>query len=343
MPPNYQKIAEQAAKRHGIGNWFVRQIKQESGFDPNAKSYAGARGIAQIVPKYHPDAPPMSDPVGQLDWAAKYMSGLVKKYGNAAQALSVYNSGQPDKYLDPNFSNGQTYNYVKNILGGDGGKPARPGRAPRFRPGTPPLLPSSRVTIKPPSMPDRSAIMTESIGKVAQGWDPRDTLADLGPTLMLSWMDPGTLSVTQVPGRRGTSGTVGPPAGRPGRMFKATGKPVPGRFLSSVGGEHQTAGLEGYLAHDYMAKAGSPAVAPVGGRVIKLSGHDPKGGPAEGVHGPFGWSVYIQGNDGRTYYMTHMGGRNVKVGQKVRAGQRIGSVGNYAKWGGADHIHMGVH
>jgi hypothetical protein len=43
-----------------------------------------------------------------------------------------------------------------------------------------------------------------------------------------------------------------------------------------------------------MAPAGSPAVAPVGGKIIRLSGHDPSRGPTEGVHGPFGWSVYIQ-------------------------------------------------
>src|SRR5262245_44198546 len=141
MPPNYRKIAAQAARRHGLGNWFVRQIQQESGFRPDAKSYAGAQGIAQIVPKYHPDAPPMSDPVGQLNWAAKYMAGLVKKYGNAAQALSVYNSGQPDKYLDPNFSNGQKYNYVKKLLGGDGGKTAGQGRGTRYRPCTRPRPP----------------------------------------------------------------------------------------------------------------------------------------------------------------------------------------------------------
>jgi hypothetical protein len=65
-------------------------------------------------------------------------------------------------------------------------------------------------------------------------------------------------------------------------------------------------------------------------------------GPFEGPHGPLGWSVYIQGADGRTYYLTHMGSRNVKVGQTVRQGQQIGTVANYAKYGTPSHIHMGV-
>lgn len=107
--------------------------------------------------------------------------------------------------------------------------------------------------------------------------------------------------------------------------------------------DHQTANLPGYPAFDYMAPAGSTTVAPVSGRVIRLSGHNPANGPTNGPHGPFGYSAYIRGDDGKTYFLTHMGSRTVRPGQRVRQGQRIGSVGNYAKWGGANHIHMGVH
>ena len=120
------------------------------------------------------------------------------------------------------------------------------------------------------------------------------------------------------------------------------GDPLLASQQTSIGGEHDTAGLPGFPAYDYFAKAGSAAVAPASGKIVKLSGHDPSGGPTSGVHGPFGWSVYVQGEDGRIYYMTHMGSRTVKEGDRVRAGQQIGTVGDYAHWGGADHIHMGV-
>jgi murein DD-endopeptidase MepM/ murein hydrolase activator NlpD len=101
-------------------------------------------------------------------------------------------------------------------------------------------------------------------------------------------------------------------------------------------------GLAGYPAHDFFAPSGSHAVAPVSGTVVKLSGHDPSQGPTSGPHGPLGWSVYIRGSDGKTYYLTHMGARNVKVGQRVRQGQIIGTVADYAKYGTPSHIHMGV-
>lgn len=121
------------------------------------------------------------------------------------------------------------------------------------------------------------------------------------------------------------------------------GTPVPSKLLSSVGAEHPTAGLEGFPAYDYMARAGTPVVAPVGGKIVRFSGHDPSQGPTDGVHGPFGWSLYLQGNDGHTYYMTHLGSRDVKVGQTVKPGAVLATIGDYAKWGGADHVHMGVH
>jgi murein DD-endopeptidase MepM/ murein hydrolase activator NlpD len=117
---------------------------------------------------------------------------------------------------------------------------------------------------------------------------------------------------------------------------------VPVADLTRVGGEHPTAGLAGFPAHDYFAPSGSTVVAPISGKVVRLSGHDPRRGPTEGPHGPLGWSVYIQGTDGRTYYLTHMGSRSVKVGETIRAGQPIGTVADYARYGTPSHIHMGV-
>ena len=92
-----------------------------------------------------------------------------------------------------------------------------------------------------------------------------------------------------------------------------------------------------------MAPAGSPCVSPVDGKVTRLSGSDPKNGPPSGVHGPFGWSVYIDGG-GKSYYLTHMGTRTVKVGDKVKQGtadrdrRRLRPLGRRR-----NHIHMGVH
>jgi hypothetical protein len=142
--PDYRAVAVAAAKKNGIDpNLFVRQINQESGFNPKARSGAGAIGIAQIVPRWHPGVDP-NDPVASLNYAAHLMGTLYRKYGDYEQALSVYNSGQPDAYKDPSFGGGETANYVKSIIGGKtppvpAGKIAVPGLTPAapFAPAAP--------------------------------------------------------------------------------------------------------------------------------------------------------------------------------------------------------------
>jgi hypothetical protein len=115
----YERLARAIAQQEGIDpGVFTRQISAESGFNPEARSGAGAMGIAQIVPKWHPGVDPM-DPEAALRYAAKHDASLLKKYkGDWREVLSVYNSGRPGKWADPNFAGGETFNYVKKILNG---------------------------------------------------------------------------------------------------------------------------------------------------------------------------------------------------------------------------------
>jgi soluble lytic murein transglycosylase-like protein len=98
---------------------FLRQINQESGFNPRARSGAGALGIAQFMPATARGfgVNPM-DPVAALRAAARMDAGNLKKYGSYQRMLSAYNSGRADAYLNPHFAGGQTYNYVRSIMGG---------------------------------------------------------------------------------------------------------------------------------------------------------------------------------------------------------------------------------
>jgi hypothetical protein len=114
---DYQAEARRAAQRYGLDpNVFVRQIRQESGFNPNARSPAGAIGIAQIMPAtargwgVNPN-----DPVASLNAAAKNMARYVKQYGSYKNALVAYNAGpgRVGKSLPA-----ETRNYVSTILGG---------------------------------------------------------------------------------------------------------------------------------------------------------------------------------------------------------------------------------
>lgn len=94
MPDDLRAYARAAAVRHGAHpDLFIKQIQQESGFNPDAfNAGSGATGIAQIIPRWHPGVD-ASDPYASLDYAAKWMSDLHRIYGTWARALAAYNWG----------------------------------------------------------------------------------------------------------------------------------------------------------------------------------------------------------------------------------------------------------
>jgi soluble lytic murein transglycosylase-like protein len=124
----YEDLASQAAGRYGIpADLFLRQIKQESGFDPRAVSKAGAQGLGQLMPGTAADLGVTDpfDPAQNLDGAARYMRQMYDKYGDWGMALAAYNAGPGtvDKYGGvPPFE--ETQNYLATIMGGNGANAA---------------------------------------------------------------------------------------------------------------------------------------------------------------------------------------------------------------------------
>ncbi len=93
---DFRKLAMRAARRAGIRKpiLFVRQIAAESGMQPCARSYAGAIGIAQIMPatarSWHVDP---WIPQDALRVAAQQMARYEKQLGSYRLALAAYNAG----------------------------------------------------------------------------------------------------------------------------------------------------------------------------------------------------------------------------------------------------------
>ena len=76
--------------------FLARLIWQESRFDPNAISPAGAQGIAQFMPstaRLRSLANPF-DPSEALARSAQYLRHLELKYGNLGLAAAAYNGGE---------------------------------------------------------------------------------------------------------------------------------------------------------------------------------------------------------------------------------------------------------
>jgi surface antigen len=92
----YVQMAWDDALQAGIAPAiFVRQINQESGFHPDARSSAGAEGIAQFLPGTAANLGINPwNPASALAGAARYMAREVQAYqGDYARALAAYNAG----------------------------------------------------------------------------------------------------------------------------------------------------------------------------------------------------------------------------------------------------------
>ena len=103
VPGRYRRVVCDSARRHGIdAALLAAQIRQESGFNPRARSSANAIGIAQIIPStaraWRVDP---TDPIASIDAMAKHMASYKRTYQRQGHdpdtshrlALAAYNSG----------------------------------------------------------------------------------------------------------------------------------------------------------------------------------------------------------------------------------------------------------
>lgn len=116
----FLEVARSAARRHGVPeDIFLRLVQQESGWNTEAISHAGAIGLAQLMPDtarilgVNP-----TDPVANLDGGARYLATQFRRFGDWRLALAAYNAGPEavERHNGvPPFD--ETQHYVRVILG----------------------------------------------------------------------------------------------------------------------------------------------------------------------------------------------------------------------------------
>ncbi len=114
-------LIDRTAQKYGIDEKLVRAlVKQESGFNPNAKSHAGALGLMQLMPSTAEGLGVKNplDPVQNVEGGVKYLKSMLDRFnGNTILALAAYNAGPNavKKYNGvPPYK--ETQNYVRSIL-----------------------------------------------------------------------------------------------------------------------------------------------------------------------------------------------------------------------------------
>ncbi len=141
-PLGYWETVRGAAQAHGVDALLVLAvIRQESHFEPEALSSAGARGLMQLLPATArqvasadgaaPPAEPALEDVGtNIDLGTRLLARLLRHYdGSMVKALAAYNGGEdavakwerryagrePDEFVEL-ISFRETRDYVKSVL-----------------------------------------------------------------------------------------------------------------------------------------------------------------------------------------------------------------------------------
>lgn len=116
-----QPYIQEAANKYGVDPALIEAvIKQESAYDPQARSHVGAEGLMQLMPETAKELGVQNslDPRENVMGGTKYLSQLIEMFdGNLTKAIAGYNAG-PGAVSHhggiPPYA--ETQNYVEKVL-----------------------------------------------------------------------------------------------------------------------------------------------------------------------------------------------------------------------------------
>jgi len=124
IPQRFEGDLSSAAEKYGLDKSLLASvINTESGWNPQAVSPKGARGLMQLMPGTASDmgVSDSLDPTQNIEGGAKYLSALLKRFGgDKRKALVAYNWGPENAAKwngDVKKLPSETRDYIKKVLG----------------------------------------------------------------------------------------------------------------------------------------------------------------------------------------------------------------------------------
>lgn len=119
--PKYDELIALSATRNGVDpNLIIAVMRQESGFNPRARSYKGASGLMQLMPgtAQRFGVTNIYDAAQNIEGGSRYLRFLLDSFnGDVSLVLAGYNAGENavvnSGYRVPRYR--ETQNYVRSI------------------------------------------------------------------------------------------------------------------------------------------------------------------------------------------------------------------------------------
>ena len=117
---NINSMIDDISEKYGMDTSLIKAVvKQESGYNVNAESSAGAQGLMQLMPGTAKGLGVNNsfDPVQNINGGVKYLNGLLNEFGYVKKALAADNAGPG--YVERNGLDNlplETKNYINSVL-----------------------------------------------------------------------------------------------------------------------------------------------------------------------------------------------------------------------------------